>query len=128
MRVAIAQRAENDIMWLGTTNESLVQACINRTGNLLLAYLIVKHPVEITAIANSMRRYSLETQILGMMAPWTKQATIPATWRGRVKFCGVMVGAKKILRDIKRMRINAEAFPMISMIRVKLAMVRVKLD
>jgi hypothetical protein len=107
-------------MWLETINESLVQACIHKTGNLLLAYLIVKHPVEITAIVNSMRRYSLETQILGTMAPQTKQATTLATWRGRVKFCGVTVGANKSPRDDTRMRINEKSFPIFFMIRVKL--------
>jgi hypothetical protein len=47
---------------------------VHKTGNLLQAYLIVKHLVEIMAIMNLMRRYSLETQILGTIALWIKQA------------------------------------------------------
>lgn len=29
IKVPIAQRAKNDVMWLGTINELLVQACIH---------------------------------------------------------------------------------------------------
>ena len=60
------------------------------------------------AIENSNRRYGVQVQNLGTMAPLTRLDAIPATWRGSVRSCGAEMGAIKIPMEIKTTRDNME--------------------